>query len=272
MKTAFQSGTPRWGVLAFQGVRIAGIIAWLLPCSAQSAIVFFSNDQSGFNNAMSVVENNKLLGTETFANSSLGTNSNVNPSPPVFTQGVANFPYSSGLSMPMTVQSNTLGGSASSISQGSSLLAVGPNSNRGNISPVITIANISTSLDWIFDAATEVDGVGLNPFSINSAGFADIVVTVYSPAQTLLGTLVFNADPAATQYLGIQATDGEIIGRINFYSPTFGRLPGGINASLYALPEPSRTLCLLAGMAFVLGGRDRIRGQRSLAHSTSGTR
>ncbi|MDZ4403528.1 PEP-CTERM sorting domain-containing protein [Prosthecobacter sp.] len=260
MNTSLHRAAGKRNVVLFLVCRVFGMLVLTAPVALRAAVTFHVNDQTGFTTAMSAVTNNTLLGTETFGGSALGTNSNANPNPPI-TQGVPNFPYNSGLVMPMTVQSNSLGGSASVVSMGTILLAVGPNSTRGNITPVITIASTTNSLDWIFSPTTQVNGVGLNPFSINGAGFSNIVISAYSTTGAFLGSTNFSADPASTQYLGVEATGGDQIGRINFWSPTAGRLPGGINASLYATPEPGRAMLLGLGLGLAVMRRRRRRDQ-----------
>src|SRR5262245_41944473 len=79
---------------------------------AQASVVFFSNDAAGFAAAMAT---NISLGVEDFESSTLALAS-IQAMPDPLVQSVANTPYPTGLTKPVTVQANTLGGFANTTS------------------------------------------------------------------------------------------------------------------------------------------------------------
>lgn len=230
---------------------LTGFAAMCMAASSPAAVTFYSNDQTGFANAMTAATLTSL-GTEPFFNT-LPAGSSQNLTNPL-QQGVPNGSFVNGLVVPMTVQTNSLGGNPTTTTGGNFLLAEGGGGNRGNLTSVVARASTIHSLDWIFAPSSLIMGVDLNPFLLGNVSGGttglsnNLQVRVYSTDNTLLGQANISADAAATQYLGIEATGGDLIGRINFWSTDPGRIPGGDNATLWAAPEPSRVLLLMLGI------------------------
>jgi hypothetical protein len=226
---------------------------------AQAAVVFFVNDAPGFASAMS---GNTLLGTEDFEGSTLAPSDVTEFNDPL-QQGVANGPYPAGLNQPMTVQSNLSGGSPTSPNpRGGDGLAAASSGFAGAASDIVIANFFVDSLDWLFNAADQIVGVGLNP--LNFFGASTLEIRVFDTSNTLLGMTTVTGDPAGTNFLGIQATGGDLIGRINFFSlaGAGNGAEGGDNASLFTpgatpIPEPA-SLSLLGlgcGALFLLARR-----------------
>ena len=231
----------------------------------QAGVIFFPNDLAAFTAAMTA-NGNFLLGTETFEQSTLPPASVLLMDDPL-TQGGANGSFPAGLLQAMTVQSNQDGGAA---------LAPNPRGNNGlgtrsagsgeAASDVVTSAFAGDSLDWIF---TQLGGLGFNPLNFLNLvpNQADIVeIEVYDTANVLLGATTIVGDPAGTNFLGIQATGGDLIGRVNFFTPGTGPggtgIEGGDNAMLFrasgVVPEPGTLLLLVvAGAGMTLMRRER---------------
>jgi hypothetical protein len=218
----------------------------------QAAVIFFNN-AAVFDLAIDVA-GHPFLGLEDFEGSTLTAPSNANINDPL-TQGVPNGQYPSGLTQPMRVQTNTLGASPTTPSPGSIMLLV-PAGSRNSVSDVVVPASSAVSFDWIMHNP-HIMGVGLNPIILHDGGLAEI--KVYNQHNQLLGTFQTPADAAATNFVGIQATGTDRIGRINFLGLSgFGRAAGD-NARLF-FPEPASAAILLIGAAVCgLGMRTRKR-------------
>ena len=236
---------------------LAASVAWC--ASAHAGLVFYVNDAGGFSSS---VAGRTALGTENFNEGNAAAAGPFNDPLRQFTISSPPFTYPAGILMPMTVQSNSLGGSATTVSPGGVLELPGypfgptPYGRINGLTHGVSgadqyvLANLFTdSLDWIFDSATAVSAVGLNPMS---STVGPLTVSVYSTTNTLLGSTSTPADLVLTNFLGITATGGDLIGRINFNSPVFAQ-EGGDNAALYqgfavaAVPEP--TVLALLGVA-----------------------
>jgi hypothetical protein len=213
-----------------------------------SGIVFFNN-ATLFGQAMSL-SGHPLVGVEDFEGSTLTAPSNQNINDPL-TQGVSNGAYPTGLSQPMTVQTNTLNASATTPSPGSIMLLV-PAGSRNSVSDVAVPASSAVSFDWIMHIP-RIMGVGLNPIILHDGGLAEL--KVYNQHNQLLGTFQTPADAAASHFVGIQVTGIDRISRINFRGLSgFGRAAGD-NAHLY-IPEPSSAVMLcISALAFVVSVR-----------------
>ncbi len=102
------------------GGLLVGAALAMMACGqakpAKADIIFFANDAAGFV-AAQTASGNTTLGTETFEQSTVAPGTFAVFDDPL-TQGVPNGPFPTGLTVPMTIQSNVLGGAATSPSPG----------------------------------------------------------------------------------------------------------------------------------------------------------
>lgn len=228
-------------------VALIGALGVLFAVPVHAGIVFYANNLAGFTSAMTT-SGSTLIGTETFEESTLPPGTADGANDPL-TQGVANSFYPSGLLQPMTVQSNVSGADAIAPNpRGLGGLGLGSVGFEGAASDVVVAFSDSDSLDWIFDAATRISGVGFNPLVFSPAG--PLEIEIYDISNILLGSITIAGDPTGTNFLGIQATAGDLIGRINLFSDRF---EGGDNVMLFQVPEPAMLGLIgigLAGLGF----------------------
>jgi formylglycine-generating enzyme required for sulfatase activity len=214
----------------FQGFRVASSIG-------AGVVRFFTNDPTGFAAAKTGAI---PLGVETFEeNNSPSGNVAINDS---LTAGVANGVFTSGLDHPITLQSNMSGGNpASPNPRGTSGLRLWNAGSGGAASDYVTAGNVDAttrvdSLDIILNPADRIRAVSFNPIRTNVA--FPVEVRVYDTDNNLLEEMTsVAADPAGTNFVGIVATAGELIGRINIYAPVAGP-EGADNIALFAAGIP----------------------------------
>ncbi len=243
--------------MRFRVARSVVTIAAVALCAATARpasadFIFFTNDQVGFL-AAQTSSGNTPLGTETF-DQSTATPGNVTVFNDPLTQGVPNGPFPTGLMQPFTIQSNTLAGGATSPSpQGFQGLVNFAEGGGGNTSDVVLANDTPDSLDFIFNRVTNIAGVGFNTISIFDASLLQI--QVFDLDDVLRGTTMINGNPQGTNFIGIQATGDDRIGRINIFSTTFGdsQQEGGDNIQLFqanvaAVPEPSTWAMMIIGV------------------------
>jgi hypothetical protein len=237
----------RWGLAA---------TLWLAAAPLQAAIVFYA-DQAAFTAAMAA-SGSTFIGTETFEENTAVSGSLVRGP---LTQGVARDVFPSGLLQPMTVHVLEPTFVVPSQSGRGRLLLV-PAGERGNLTDVLVAAIPGDALDWLF--GSPLDGVGFNPISVDQN--ATLEIEVYNASGVLLASTTTSADPAGATFLGIQATGGDRIGRINFFSTaTVAPLEGGDNATLFQIggvpapvPEPTPIALLALGLAAIAASRRRV--------------
>jgi hypothetical protein len=220
--------------------------------AVEAGVSFYDNDSSGFNTATA---GTTFLGTETFEdNTWIGTGGNsFNDS---LTQGVANSYFSNGLSVPMTVQSNlNLFDSSSPAPKGTNGLFLHNLSSGGSINSYVFANTSSNTLDLIFSPTTQITGVIFNSLMFSASGDVTVTTSVYDTNGDLLGSVDSLSNTAGTNQLGIVATAGDRIGRINLSS--INGWESADNISLYsAVPEPS-SLAVLGFIGLLIARRRR---------------
>ena len=100
----------------------------------------------------------------------------------------------------------------------------------GFASDLVTNGNIFDSIDLIFGGQSKT-AVGFDLISTTAGAMLD--VRVYDINNLLIGLGQFAGDPSGLDYLGVQATDGDIIGRINIFDPNHVGLSGIDNVEMW---------------------------------------
>jgi len=236
--------------------------AALLPLAASNAaVVFFPGNAPDFNAAVTGLP---ILGTENWEESTLAPNSIATPNDPL-SPGVANtnFPTGTNLAAGVRAQSNTLGGSAATLSPlGAFGLATASAGFAGTPSDQVSPNNFNQSFDLIFNpAAGSASAVSLSALYFDSAATSStstpgsVVISVYDLSNVLLGTQTLtNVDYSQTDYIGIQATGASRIGRINLFASTnsAASTAGADDIVVYgSVPEPASAATL--GFVLLLG-------------------
>lgn len=91
------------------------------------------------------------------------------------------------------------------------------------------------SHDLIFNDGAEKPAVGFN--TLDFLGGSGVLVSVYGPGEVLLGSTNVGADEVGTYFLGIVATNGQLIHRINIDSVIDGA--EGADTIQTWIPEPA---------------------------------
>ena len=217
------------------------------------------------------------LGTEDFESSTLAPNSIVTFDDPL-APGIANgvFPAGTNPAIGMTVQSNTLGGSATVASpNGIGGLATASAGLAGTPDDQVSTDKQRDSFDMIFvsPVVEPIVAVGFKPLYFDSGSATvrgNITVQVFSTANVLLGsTVVAGVDyQNEVAFLGIVATGADDIGRINLWDGNdLLHWQGADDIAVFAAaptngtPEPASLL--LAGLALAQFGWARRRARKA---------
>jgi hypothetical protein len=189
-----------------------------------AAVVFYSNDPGGFGTAVSGLT---FRGLEDFESSTLAPGNIAVLSDPL-APGVANGPFGSGTNFPMglTVQSNTLGGAPATASpRGANGLATASAGYAGTPTDQVSNNNNGDSFDMLFGLSDTL-GVSLIPlvFPTSGTGGGNATVRVYGAGDVLLNTISISVASYTnpTSYLGIVATGGDTIRRVNIFATDAG--------------------------------------------------
>jgi hypothetical protein len=229
---------------------------------ARAGVQFFVNDPAGFAAATASLG---LLGSEDWSSGSGDLQTVDDPLLP----GVANGPFPNGVNPAtgMSVQSNTLGAVGITPSPGGNL-AFAPQGfagESGNVQPSdqLSANQNDDGFDMIFGhgAVAAPVAVSLSPMFYRTQGTENagtIAVRVFDETGTQLGTSsVPNVvDVLEDSFLGIVATDADVIGRINLWAAA-NAVAGADNIFVYAAPEPGALLAGAAALAVLATLRRR---------------
>lgn len=234
---------PRFAALA-----TASLLALGATAAAQAGVVFYVADPTGFaagRQALSPV----YAGTENFESSTLAANTIQQFNDPL-TPGVANgaFPAGTATAPGVTVQSNTLGGNPTApAAHGSNGLSTASAGYSGTPTDQVSNNWQADSFDVILAPPLgSALAVGLTPLYFDSAAATptsnagSLTVRVYN-GNTLLGTQVISginySQSQPSQFLGMVATDGDVITRINLWDGNVSsHWQGADDIAVYAKP------------------------------------
>lgn len=200
-----------------------------LLCFAQAspaAVVFYVNDQAGFNAATASFN---LAGTEDFEGSNLAPDMGTPLDDPLV-PNTANGPFPSGTqaSAGVSVRSNTLGGNPTSLSpHGAFGLSTASAGYAGTPSDQVSNNYEADSFDLTFAPSNGqyVRAVGMAPLyfgtgaTTSTSHSGSLQIRVYAADQTtLLGTqTINNVNYSGSSFLGVVSSGGDVIGRINIW-------------------------------------------------------
>lgn len=235
----------------------------LATSDARAGVQFFVNDPAGF---AAATASRGLLGGEDWSSGDGLLQTVTDPLLP----GVAKGPFPNGVNPAtgMSVQSNTLGSVGTTTSPGGHL-AFAPQGfvgESGNVQPSdqLSANQNDDGFDMLFGngAVEQPVAVALSPmFYRTEGGLNDsgtISVRVFDETGTQLGTSsVPNVvDVLETSYLGIVATDLDVIGRINLWAAP-DAVAGADNILVYGAPEPGAALAGAIALATLIRMRMR---------------
>jgi hypothetical protein len=249
--------------------RIGLVFIILLGWTQSSwATLVFINDAAGFNAA---IAGYGLLGTENFESSTLGAGMITSFNDPL-APGVANSPFPSGTNPAtgLTVQSNTLGGSPTTVSpRGFGGLATASAGYAGTPTDQISSNFPGDSFDMRF-GLTSTTAVSFTPLVFTTTSDPAAAGTANLRVYDKMNALIASMDniPVAvytnpTTVIGIVAMTGEDIGRINLFTTSYGTstttsdfVAGADDVSVFAaIPETSSYLFLGTVGSVVIGYR-----------------
>jgi hypothetical protein len=237
-----------------------------LPASARSGVLFFVNDESGF---AAAIADAALMGSEDW--SSAGNTAAASVMDPL-APGVANGPFPNGTNPAtgLTVQSNDESTTGSTPQPGAGLFyaPAGSEGFSGNLQPSNQVSSnlAGNSFDMLFASVGEArpTAVSFSPMYY-LLGFNDtgtLAIVVFNTNNELIGSTALGdvADVLENEFLGIQTTGGDILGRVNIYAGELD-VPGADNIAVYA-PEPSAAAnSVLAVTSLIALARGRSRSK-----------
>jgi len=197
-------------------IHAAAMIAALIAAEmTEAGVTFFSNDLAGFTTAMVP---HVFLGTEDFEEGVDGGSSVLLSSP--LEQGIANTAaFPSGLIQPITISHPSM-----------HFFPAGASLNLTDVVMNIGAISASTPLAYSFNASDTISGVGFDHIQL-AGGTQD--VSVFDTNGALLGLINIAGDSAGSNFLGIEANGGDLIGRIELGDFTGSNNNGADNIQLF---------------------------------------
>ncbi len=238
-----------------------------------SAGLIFHATPGAFNTAVAGLN---FLGTEDFESSTLAPNNILSfddsLQPGVSSSPVNIFPTGTNPAIGMTVQSNAQGGMPNVPSpQGVNGLSSASAGYFSTPDDQLSANFEEHSLDLIFNSPVPepILAVGLVPLFFDSitfdtAALGNITVRVFDTANALLGSTTVSGVDYVNElaFVGIEATGGDDIGRINLWDGSQDHWQGVDDIEVYAaqpavsVPEPGVLMLMAVGIA-AIGARRR---------------
>lgn len=243
------------------------VVALALLCSTattvHAGVVFYATRQA-FDAATS--SGYVAMGVEDWSSAgNAGIASVGEPLRPGIASGV--FPHGTNPATGLTVQSNSHVTSGNSVAPGAGLFyaPTGFTGLSGNQQPSNQLSANATgaSFDMLFASVGDAtpSALAFTPtyYRLATSNTGTITVKVFDESNGLLGTTtVPNVEDALEDaFLGIQTTDGDLLGRVNVWAGAIDTA-GADDITVYAVPESSETASGLAALlALAVGARMR---------------
>jgi hypothetical protein len=219
-----------------------GVLFVFFVANVATADITWYYDQGEFE-AAAVGAGLAFFELETYEECTLPPNSVMGFSDPL-APGVPNGPFPSGMTgiSDMIVQSNLSGGApAEPNPRGYNALVAVSAGFFGAASDGVLANYFVDSLDHMFDDGADKPAVGFN--TLTFLGSYQVEVRAYGPGEVFLGQTTTAANETGSNFLGVIASNGQSIHRINIYDAG-GGAEGADNIQTW-IPEPA-SLALLA--------------------------
>jgi hypothetical protein len=243
---------------------IVALVLLSSPGNAAHAGVVFFTTQQAFDAATS--SGYVAMGVEDWSSAGNASIASVaEPLRPGVASGV--FPHGTNAATGMTVQSNSHVTSGDGVAPGAGLFyaPTGFTGLSGNQQPSnqLSANAIGASFDMLFASVGDATASALaftpTYYRLATSDTGTLTVKVFDESNGLLGTTTIPnvADALEDAFLGIQTTDGDVIGRINVWAGATDTA-GADNIEVYTVPEISAAASGLVAV-LVLGGVARTR-------------
>jgi hypothetical protein len=242
---------------AFRSLIVLAGVAAVTGAFAQGGGVVFFSSQASFRGA---IQGSKILkGMEDFEEGRIQPGQILAMDDPLNAATNNAFFQPGEIEENLQVQSNTLGGAATVPSPaGVGGMAFVGSGVQGSTSKTVVANTFVNSLDLMFRDENKT-AVGFNVIDFNP-GTAGCKIDVYNTANVFLGTFNSPGNGAGTNFVGVVATGGQRIGRINIFdvqsAPGIGA-EGADNIEMWVVPEPGTMAALGLGALVLLRRRKK---------------